>query len=390
MEHILYWLWLTGLFGVNSGRFLPMIEKMGGIENFYNAKVYPKSVEFSSKTVEKLNNKSLEWAETVCGICTKKNIRILTVESTDYPEVLTHIFIPPVVLYAKGKVPDWDELFMIGVVGTRKATKYGINVTKSICDELAQKGVTIVSGLARGIDTQATKSAVNTGAFSIGLCGCGVDVNYPSGNKKLKAELIKNGLLLSEYPPGTLAGKWTFRPRNRIIAGLSRGVLVTEAPKHSGALITAYGALDENRDVFAVPGKIDDENFAGINALIKSGAKPVFSADDILVEYPGDLKKLTPVKKTDGEVIFDDVSLKPPKTTKKKKEPPIMLKPDNEVKRSPAEIKILELLATEDIHIDELMRRVDAPANSIHTAIFLLEMCKNIERLPGNIFHRLK
>lgn len=396
MEHILYWLWLTGLFGVESGNFIPIIEEIGGIENFFSQNNYSSLGIKSPKVIEKLNNKNLEWAKKVYRACEKKDIEMVPFDSEDYPSVLRHIFTPPALLYMKGQIPDWDELFMIGVVGTRYATEYGIKVTGEICTSLSEAGVTLVSGFARGIDAAATKSAVNLGEYSVSVCASGLDVDYPKQNKKLKEAVLKNGVLISEYPPGFQAFKWAFRPRNRIIAGLSNGVLVTEAPKKSGALITAYRALEENRDIFVVPGKIDDANFEGVNGLIRNGAKVIFSADDILAEYPHYKYKLKPHRGDKPSEPF----VEKPRNEKKREQTKKEVKTDKKselvkkefrpINKTGTEGEILKLLTEKNMHIDEMIREIGVSPTSFNTAILMLEICGEVKRLPGNVFQRLK
>lgn len=388
MEHILYWLWLTGLYGTASGKLLPLVEHFGSIENVYKSTDYPSLGMYSGKFLQKMNNKSLAWAEKIYEACDKKNIAVITYDDERYPKVLKNIFIPPVILYTKGQIPDWDNLLMISIVGTRKATEYGLRVASSLCSELAGQGVTLVSGVADGIDSEAIKSAVNIGAYSIMISPCGLDINYPKKNEKLRTNVINTGLMISEYPPGTAVKTWYFQDRNRIIAGISKGTLVVEAPGKSGALITARCALEENRDVFVVPGQIDDKNSIGINNLLKDGAKPVFSAEDILSEYSHYMKFIKPVERqanptvsTDNENLFD---AQPDKPKKQKTE-------FTEIKHTGIEGEILKYLTENgECHIDTLMRELDVTANAFQTAVFLLELTGTIARLPGNILKRVK
>ncbi len=386
MEHILYWLWLTEKFGVQSGAFISRIEGVGGIEKFFEFGDYPSLGIRSEKVIQKLNNKNLEWAKRVYRACEKKGIEIVPYDSEDYPEVLKHIFTPPALLYMKGKIPGWDDLFMIGVVGTRSATDYGINATTEICTDLAKRGVTLVSGFATGIDSAATKSAVNLGAYSVSVCASGLDVNYPKKNNDLREAVLKNGIFLSEYPPGFLPLKWTFRPRNRIIAGLSQGVLVAEAPKKSGALITANRALEENRDVFCIPGEINDKNFEGNKELIRSGAKVVFTADDIISEYPYYRNKLNPVYGEKPSEPFVEEPVPKSYTQHKKKEAERL----GPITKAGTEAEILKLLTDKNMHIDEIIREMGVSPNSFNTAVLMLEMSGDIKRLPGNVFQRIK
>lgn len=396
MEHILYWLWLTGLFGVESGNFITIIEDAGGIEEFFSKKDYSSLGINSQKVIQKLNNKNLDWAKRVYRSCENNDIEIVPFDSEDYPSVLRNIFTPPALLYMKGQIPDWDGLFMIGVVGTRRATQYGLKATTEICTSLAESGVVIVSGFARGIDSAATKSAVNSGEYSVSVCASGLDINYPKQNKKLREAVLKNGIMLSEYPPGFKPLKWAFRPRNRIIAGLTNGILVTEAPKKSGALITAYRALEENRDVFVVPGKIDDANYEGIGGLIRNGAKVIFSAEDILSEYPHYQDKLKPHtgQKPSEPFVEKAYSVKEKKPYKrpekrgKKAETPV--KTFGPITKTGTEAEILRLLTEKNMHIDEMIRETGVSPTSFNTAILMLEICGDVKRMPGNVFKRLK
>lgn len=209
--------------------------------------------------------------------------RAITIESSDYPRPLRHIPAPPTVLYIQGNLEPLDDL-AIGVVGTRRSTTYGSDMTRQIAGELAGAGITIVSGLARGIDTAAHDAALKAGGRTIAVCGCGLDTVYPPQNRRLAARIVENGALISEYPIGVPPDGPHFPARNRIISGLSRGVLVVEAPRRSGALITTNFALDQGRDVYAVPGSALSKQSEGCHELIRSGATLVTSADHILEE----------------------------------------------------------------------------------------------------------
>lgn len=211
------------------------------------------------------------------------DVRAISIDSSDYPRLLKHIPAPPTVLYMKGSYEPLDDL-AIGVVGTRRSTTYGADVTRQITGDLAGAGVTIVSGLARGIDTIAHDAALNAGGRTLAICGCGLDLVYPPQNRKLAARIIEQGALISEYPIGVPPDGPHFPARNRIISGLSRGVLVVEAPKRSGALITTSFALDQGRDVYAVPGSALSKVSEGCHDLIRAGATLVTSAEHILEE----------------------------------------------------------------------------------------------------------
>lgn len=210
-------------------------------------------------------------------------VQAISVDDPDYPRLLKHIPAPPTVLYMKGSYEPLDDL-AIGVVGTRRSTTYGADMTRQIAGELAGAAVTIVSGLARGIDTFAHDAALNAGGRTLAICGCGLDTIYPPQNRKLAARIVEQGALISEYPLGVPPDGPHFPARNRIISGLSRGVLVVEAPRRSGALITTNFALDQGREVYAVPGSALSKVSEGCHELIRAGATLVTSAKHILEE----------------------------------------------------------------------------------------------------------
>lgn len=207
-----------------------------------------------------------------------------------YPALLREIFDPPVVLFVRGRVELLNSL-MFGVVGTRRPTPYGLAVAERLSGDLARAGLTIVSGMARGIDSAAHKGALAGGGDTVAVLGCGVDVVYPSENRKLAAELAVKGLLLSEFPMGSVAFPQNFPIRNRIISGMSAGILVVEGAQYSGSAITAKLALDQGREVFAVPGSITSKVSWGPNLLIKQGAKLVQEWNDVIAELPPEVKR---------------------------------------------------------------------------------------------------
>ncbi len=219
----------------------------------------------------------------------KQGIRVCLLTDPEYPELLRNIFNPPLLFYYRGVLPVTSQT-MIAIVGARKASSYGKNTASMLAADLSAAGVWVVSGAARGIDTAAHQGALRQG-YTIAVLGCGVDVNYPPENRKLLDNIVERGVVISEYAVGTMAHPAYFPARNRIINGLSRGVVVVEAAEKSGALITADFALEEGRDVFAVPGSIFSATSKGCHRLLKQGAKLVDSAEDILEEYNLSLKK---------------------------------------------------------------------------------------------------
>lgn len=232
-----------------------------------------------------LLDKDLSDAERILRKCGEKNLKIITQADDTYPTRLKNIYDPPVVLYCRGNMPDIDGNAVIAVVGTRSASAYGLTAARRMSYELARGGGTVVSGLADGIDAAAMRGALEGGGTVVGVLGCGADVVYPKRNQELFESTARYGCLLSEFPPGSAPVKWNFPKRNRVISGLSRGVVVVEAPERSGALITARQALDQGRDVFVVPGNVDMPSFVGSNRLLRDGAGVVGCGWDILEEY---------------------------------------------------------------------------------------------------------
>ncbi len=231
----------------------------------------------------------------------RQNFRKILFEDSDYPVLLKQIFEPPKELYVYGNL-EKEEKNPLAVVGTRLASTYGKKICFSLVKELAKKGITIISGLALGIDGFAHQAALEAQGKTIAVLGSGLDVIYPPSHKNLAQEIVKKGgALVSEYPEGTEPSRWQFPARNRIIAGLAKAVLVIEAPRRSGALITAFFALNEGREVLAVPGAIDQKNSEGTNNLIKLGAKPITKVEDVLeifnLEIKAEPKKIKPDSK---------------------------------------------------------------------------------------------
>ena len=229
----------------------------------------------------------------------KYQVKIITQDDPAYPVNLKNIFDPPLVLFLRGEILPEDDL-SIAIVGTRIATIYGMNMARKISSQLGQRGFAIISGGARGIDTAAHQAALVINARTIAVLGCGVDVVYPPENTRLFGQIIKNGALVSEFPMGTLPLGQNFPQRNRIISGLSVGVVVIEAPRKSGALITACSALEQGREVFCVPGQADSFTMKGSHQLLREGAKLVEDVDDIIEEIEPLLRDRG---KTSGKIV---------------------------------------------------------------------------------------
>lgn len=282
-----YWLWLQHALGAGSSKQNRVLAGYPSIRAFYEAGRQSWLLEgyFSPKEIHAMETWSADEASALLEFCGKLGQRVITPESGEYPELLRQIPNPPCALFVRGILPDLSCRLSISVVGTRKATATGRGAARSIAFELAKKGVVVVSGGALGVDTAAHQGALQAGGTTVCVLGCGIDAEYLMVNASMRDAIAANGALISEYPPQTQPYSTNFPIRNRIISGLSLGTLVVEAAARSGSLITADFALDQGRDVFAVPADIFSSVSQGVNNLIKSGAKPVSRAEEILEEY---------------------------------------------------------------------------------------------------------
>lgn len=286
-----------------------------------------------------------------------ENIKEINIRDKNYPELLKEIHDPPKTLYLRGNFSEKDKI-AVAIVGTRDYTSYGKQIAYDIAGSLAEAGITIVSGLAKGIDTWAHKAALERGGRTIAVLGSAVDSKsiYPVCNKNLAEKITQNGAVVAEYPAGTKSERWFFPQRNRIISGLSLGVLVIEAPEKSGALITAMQAVEQNREVFAVPGSIYSKNSIGTNRLIQMGAKLVTCANDILEE------------------------LNLPLTEDKKKQ----YKPENK-----QEEILLNILSSEPIHVDEITKKSKLDTGAVSSTLIMLELKGIVKQHGGGYYIKI-
>ena len=284
---LVHWIWLATRPHVSDRVRVELVRRFQDPEAVYfaDADSYLEIEGLRAEGRTSLADKNLREAEQILRTCRKKDLKILTYRDAAYPSRLKNIPDPPLVFYYKGRLPDFDTKPLIGVVGTRKASAYGLNIAGKMGYQIARCGGIVVSGMADGIDGMATRGALTAGVPAVGVLGCGADVIYPLKNRALYEDMEQYGCLLSEFVPGTAPLGKNFPKRNRIISGLSCGVLVVEAPERSGALITAQAALDQGRDVFVVPGNIDVDTSAGSNRLLRDGAIAVGSGWDIMSEY---------------------------------------------------------------------------------------------------------
>jgi len=284
----------------------------------------------------------------------KKKIEFITLREKDYPRLLKEIYAPPPVLFYQGKIKA--EEYSLAVVGTRKTSNYGRQVVPQIVKPLAENKITIVSGLALGIDSLAHQATLQATGRTIAVLGAGLDKIYPQSNQKLADKIIDSGgLLLSEFPPATIPLKGNFPRRNRIISGLALGTLVIEAPEKSGALITAYYSLEQNREVFAVPGSIFSKNSAGTNKLIKLGAKAVTKAQDILEA----LNLKSSIRYLENKKIIPE--------TKEEK-------------------IILKILTNESLHIDKIIEWSKLESSVVNSTLALMEIKGLVKNIGGMVY----
>ena len=306
---LLHWIWLAHRPGLTDRAKVQLLQHFSDPEDiFFAAKdAFDHMEDLTEEAKKSLRDKNLTEAEEILDACRRENLHILTYRDAAYPVRLKNIADPPVVLYYKGTLPDFDGCPVIGVVGTRKASAYGMQTAKRMGYQIGRCGGIVVSGMASGIDSMAMSGALTAGQRVIGVLGCGADVVYPVSNRSLFADVERYGCILSEFAPGTPPLKWNFPKRNRIISGLSCGVLVVEAPEKSGALITARQAADQGRDVFVVPGNIDIPSFVGSNRLLRDGAIAVSSGWDILSEYQAQYPdKIHPENTPATQTVYPD------------------------------------------------------------------------------------
>ena len=354
MTHLTkYYIWLTLALGFSSPKPKALSAIYGDIAEFYSGgeREWRLSGVLSDKDITALSSTPLSKAYEVIQSCTALNISLVSLDEPNYPGKLTEIYDPPAVLYFKGRLPEFDNRLSIAVVGTRSATAYGKMTSHVIAGSLAKVGVIVISGGAVGIDSLSHTAALEAGGVTVCVLGCGINYPYLNSNLKLRQNIAARGAVVSEYPPDYPPGKFTFPERNRIISGLSDGVLVVEAGVKSGSLITAREAIEQGRDVFAVMGNITSPYSLGTNALIKDGAVPVTDFTDIISYYPSfgiegepdDMIEKIPVHKTDIDVSGEAA-------------------------------KVYEIITAEPIHIDSITSAAGLPVKNVLRALTELEL----------------
>jgi DNA processing protein len=354
-----FWLAFSYVRGVGAVRFRKLLNFFGELSAAWQA---DRSQLISAGLTDKAADLVFETRktlkpETLEDDLTRKGIKYLTWNSPDYPRYLMEIAQPPPVLYYTGKILPEDDL-AIAIVGTRNVTKYGKQIAHDTAAYLAGSGITVVSGLARGVDGIAHQAAIDAGGRTFAVLGSGVDVVYPPEHRKLAHDIIHQGALISDYPPGTKPDGINFPPRNRIISGLSRGTVVIEAGERSGALITAKFALDQGRDIFAVPGSVLSQMSKGTNQLIAEGATPMTS--------PVIITDTLNLARTGNEHISEQIEI------------------------STTEKNILSVLGDSSIHIDEICARTSLTIEKLTAELTMMELKGLVQRENGMEYQRVK
>ena len=388
MSALKYWLWLTELPGLTNQTRLALLRHFPTPEDVYYAD--PEEVLLTEgitrEQAKLLEDKDCARADRILADCQRLDADILTIQDAGYPNRLRNIYDPPCLLYVRGRLPAFDDEASIAVVGTRDCTPYGVSCAEKLGYGLAAGGAVVVSGLARGVDSAALRGALRAGGTVTAVLGNGLDVVYPPENQYLYEDVAAAGALISEYPPGTPPEAKHFPVRNRIMSGLCLGTLVVEAPARSGALITAGTALEQGRDVFAVPGPIDAPASVGCNRLIRDGAGLVSDAWDILGEYeprfPDKLRR-EGARETPAVLGYQARQKTEPKPV-----PPSVSLSHNDYSLTDDQICLLRALTEEPMLVDDLIELTDIPTRRVLSALTVLEIEHLVTQHSGKRYAR--
>ena len=354
MHDVRYWIGFNRVIGVGPAKVRALIDHFGDLETAWQAEPYDlKEAGLDRRSIENLftTRAKIDLDQEIDRV-EKAGARIVIWDDADYPPLLKNLPDAPPVLYIKGQLNTADREWTVAIVGTRRATAYGRQVAEMLATDLVHNGITIVSGLARGIDAYAHEAALRAGGRTLGVLACGIDQVYPPEHAKLAARMIEQGALLTEAPCGSPPEGGNFPARNRIISGLSLGTIVVEAAETSGALITSDRALEQGREVFAVPGHIFAKSSLGTHRLLKEGATLVTSAQDVLEALN---LKMVAAHSEARAVIPED----------------------------PTEAKLFTLLSNEPTHIDYLVRESSLPVAQVSSTLALMELKGMIRQIAG-------
>lgn len=399
MANLKYFLWLTQRRGFQPGEIGALLSRFGTPEAVYFAQGEEYGIlGLAGGKRRALEDKSLAGAEKILEDCDRLGIHIMTIQDADYPERLAQIYDPPCVLYWAGRPLHVDDRLTVGVVGTRSCTPYGEEQAGRLGLELARSGVTLVSGMAKGIDSAGLRGALKGGGSVISVLAGGLDIIYPRENGALYQDVRAAGTLLSEYPPGTEHAGYHFPARNRILSGLSMGVAVVEAGEPSGALITARHALEQDREVFAYPGPAGAAASLGANRLIQRGeAKLILSASDILEEFrllfPGKVRLQPPLEEGETRQRLESRAEEPSREREEAKELDksagrayLSLSEDPEA-FTDDERDILLAIQRKSLTADDISDETQIPARRVLSALTMLQLRSLVEEKPGKRFY---
>ncbi len=359
MDELDYWLAFSSIRGIGAVRFRKLLAFFGSLSQAWSAS---RSALLAAGMTEKITQQILDQRKEIDPSVLLKNlqtkdIQVLTWNDTCYPRMLKEIDQPPPVLYYRGTITSEDDL-AVAIVGTRRVTSYGRQLTKDTATYLAGNGVSVVSGLARGVDAIAHQAALDAGGRTLAVLGSGVDIIYPPEHRKLAEQIVQQGAILSDYPPGTKPDGINFPPRNRIISGLSKATVVIEAGEKSGALITAKFSADQGREVFAVPGSVLSPMSRGTNNLLAAGANPMTHPAGILAA----------------------LNIQEQQTITKK----------SHTKLDPLEARIIQAIGHSTIHVDDLCNKMDMSIEKLTAQLTLMELKGLIERDSGMEYRAVK
>ena len=388
MDERVYWIWLQNAFGPGSAKPIQIVKRVGSASSFHRGGIglWSSFSFISDKELTALSTHGLPEAEAALDYCLRLGQQVLTPDSDGYPALLTEIYNPPAVLYLRGSLPDFSDAISIGVVGTRKASRAGLNAAREIAYQLALEDAVVVSGGALGVDSEAHKGALNGRGRTVAVLPCGLDYPYLMDNAILRREILDSGgALITEYPMQTPVQRGAFQTRNRLISGMAHGVLVAEAPKKSGALITAKYALEQNREVFAFIGE-DETAFAGCIGLVQDGAAQVRTAHDILKAFAARQKRTRLLE-------LEQAAQNLQKRVKVRARP--MMLSDSAGEQAPSSVsdalstearQVLAALNDVPKHASELETETGLPAGVILAALTELELYGWIRTNPGQRF----
>ena len=413
MTDTMYYLWLQCALGVSPAlRTQEILAAFaGGAREIFRASDYERRLAgvFTNAQLARLQRTPLECAEKILEECAWQNAHILSPQDAGYPARLLQIPSYPLALYVRGSLDCLRDRLPLAVVGTRRASSKSVDIAARLCADLANAGCAVVSGGALGIDSAAHWGALHANSATVAVMGCGLDITYPPENAALFRRIAEHGAVVSEYPFGEAPLAKNFPIRNRLISGVAVGTVVIEAGEKSGSLRTAACANEQGRDVFAVPGDAFGSTYTGGNKLIRDGAKPVFSAMDVLEEYELVYPELLDMRRAERDL--ERPSVNPEKVTVRKQ--PVgarrmatrpeggFLPPEQNKSRppmpsekpapapaslSPLEQQIMQLLANGPAHIDRIMKETGAPYGELFAALMNLELQESIQQAPGKMY----